>query len=586
MTQTTARPPLTRAAFDQRSGVTYRPCDRPIISRDISWLKFMVEILCTVTGIVAGVAIVASLMHSKGDVTRWLAPKPEDDLERPDDMRGIADQLRLLTFRVAADVTAHNERVEAISGRLTEPSADSSEHILSAINELISANQQMQGQLADARKRIADQSELIEEAAQQARIDALTGLANRRALNEFLQSCLDAIQPGETAGLVLLDIDHFKAFNDTYGHTTGDAVLAAFARNLKRFCKQECYAARYGGEEFAVILTGRDGISLAQKAAGLRKFVSEQSIGFESLQLKITASAGLSLLSPGESLQAACERSDEGLYRAKKAGRNQGYWLNGTRWQPFPAESSCDAVQREKALDAQTLIRQTAVALERRSESAVSKASATETAERSPVPPIEAASPRSAAAIDPPAAPAEDRPETAVEGPKKSLGEVLDLATFMNRTAVYFEQLRRADLPATGMLVEAQWDLELEGAENRACWNIVLGLIQSQLRGIDVVCVYRENTAGIFLPGCSIEAATERASRIQMMLETSRKDWQPQEHCPDRLAISIAQALEKEETGEFLQRLDDALAEAAAAGRFELIIHNGQSTRLESTIQA
>ncbi len=124
-----------------------------------------------------------------------VCPAEADDLKQPDQMKGIADQLRMISYRVAADVSAHNEKVEAINDRLHEPSSGNSDQILSAINELIAANQHMQNQLADARKRIADQSEMIEEASQQARTDALTGLANRRALNEFLQNCLDAIQP-------------------------------------------------------------------------------------------------------------------------------------------------------------------------------------------------------------------------------------------------------------------------------------------------------------------------------------------------------------------------------------------------------
>ena len=471
----------------------------------------MVEILCTITGIVAGVAIVASLMQSRGDANRWLAKRRnEGELDQPDNMRGIADELRMLTFRVAADVTAHNERVEAINGRLSEPQVEKPDHLLTAIHELISANDHVQGQLADACKRIADQSELIEEAAQQARTDALTGLANRKALNEFLQSCLDAIQPGECAGLLLLDIDHFKAFNDTYGHTTGDAVLSAFARNIRRFCNQECYAARYGGEEFAVILTGRDPVALAQKSAAIRRFISEQPIGFESMQLNVTASAGLCLLAPGDTLQSAYDRSDEGLYRAKKAGRNQGHWLNGNRWLQFPADAGERSPHREKMLDAQTLIRQSASAMERQSEKAKPHNAVAETAEipkQNPAEVIPSDAPRNVRQRDELAATA--RPEFASDPNKKSLGDVLDLATFMNRTGVYFEQLRRADLPATGMLVEAQWNVDLPAKESNACWNLVLGLIQSQLRGIDVVCIYRANTEGIFLPGCSMEAVSE-----------------------------------------------------------------------------
>ncbi|MCC6512130.1 MAG: diguanylate cyclase [Pirellulaceae bacterium] len=526
----------------------------------------MVEILCTMTGILAGVAIVASIMQARGDRGRWQAPTTEvSELQQPEQIKGIADQLRLITYRVAADVTAHNEKVEAINDRLHEPAADQPDHILSAINELITANQQMQSQLADARKRIADQSEMIEEASQQARTDALTGLANRRALNEFLQNCLDAIQPGEYAGLLLLDIDHFKSFNDTYGHTTGDAVLAAFARNIKKFCNQECYPARYGGEEFAVIMTGSEASGLAEKSAALRRFVSEQTIAHEDLQLKITASAGLCVLTQGDTLQSAYDRSDEGLYRAKKAGRNQGFWLNTTHWQPFPDEEESPSTKNRPA-DAQSLIRQAAMDQHN--------------GRRSRHDDDNYSNNRSGGA-------SADANSSELEGGtvyRKSLGDVLDLSTFMTRTTVYFDQLRRAELPATGMLITPQWNLELDASQSKASWATVLGLVQSQLRGIDVVCIYKAHTACVFLPGCSIEAAGERASRMQMTLESCREQWLPPEHCPDRLSISVAQALNEEEPVDFLERLDSALSEAQDASRFEVVLHDGRSTLFESSL--
>ena len=524
----------------------------------------MVELLCTITGILAGVAIVASIMQAKGDKSRWQAPQPDaDDSKQPEQMKDIADQLRMISYRVSADVTAHSEKVEAINDRLHEPTAAAPDEILSAINELITANQHMQNQLADARKRIADQSEMIEEASAQARTDALTGLSNRRALNEFLQNCLDAIQPGECAGLLLLDIDHFKSFNDTYGHTTGDAVLSAFARNIKKFCNQECYPARYGGEEFAVILTGRDTDALAEKAAALRSFVSGQTIAYEDLQLKITASAGLCILAKGDTLQSAYDRADEGLYRAKKAGRNKGFWLNTTHWQPFPDEAD-EAEAGDKPADAQSLIRQAAKGLSANPSQRSGQAK-------------------------PASSTGNDDSLSEIDGGttyRKALGDVLDLSTFMSRTTVYFDQLRRAELPATGMLVMPQWAHELDAGQTKTAWNTTLGLIQSQLRGIDVVCVYRANTACVFLPGCSLEAAAERASRMQMTLESCREEWLPPEHCPDRLAISIAQAKPEELPVDFLERLDGALSEAQDASRYELVVHDGNSTQFEASIQS
>lgn len=523
----------------------------------------MVEILCTITGLVAGVAVVASLMQARGDRSRWQAEgKNLDHLKQPDGMRDIADRLRLLSYRVAADVTAHNEFVEAINGRLSEPEAEKPETIRSAINELISANQRMQDQLNEARRCIADQTEMIDETALKARTDTLTGLANRGALNEFLQTCLEAIQPGECAGLLLLDIDHFKSFNDTYGKATGDAVLSAFARNIRKSCNVECFAARYGGDEFAVILTGRDTSSLVRKAAVLRKAVSEQIIHHENLQLRLPTSASLCMLAPGDSLPAACDRCDEGLSRSKKAGRNQGHWYNGTGWQQLPDDLADASGNRSKTRDARQLLRAAADGAQ---------------------PDDQAPPDRNRLAQAFAEASQEFTRAFHGEAAKKPLGDVLDLATFMNRTSVYFEQLRRADLPATGMLVEAQWNVQLDGASSKASWTSMLGLIQSQLRGIDVVCVYRANTACIFLPGCSIEAATERASRIQMLLENSRSDWQPAEHCPDRLAISIGQALAEEETTEFLERIESALEEAQQGSRFEIAIHDGEHSRFITT---
>jgi diguanylate cyclase (GGDEF)-like protein len=421
----------------------------------------------------------------------------------------------------------------------------------------------MQGQLEEARRCIADQAEMIQETAQQARTDALTGLANRQALNEFLQTCLEAIQPGECAGLLLLDIDHFKSFNDTYGKSTGDAVLSAFARNIKKLCNLESFAARYGDDEFAVIITGRDQSALVRKAAALRKCISEQVIHHENLQLRLPTSAGLCLLAPGDLLQAACERSEEGLSRSKKAGRNQGHWFHGSNWQQMPDDVSDAAGLRARSREARQLLRGAA---------------------SEPGPAGEQAPPDRNRLAQAFAEATHDFTRAASgEATKKTLGDVLDLNTFMNRTSVYFEQLRRADLPATGMLVEAQWNVQLDGASIKTSWTSMLGLIQSQLRGIDVVCVFRAKTACIFLPGCSIEAATERASRIQMLLENSRIDWQPAEHCPDRLAISIGQALPEEETTEFLERLESALEEAQQANRFELAIHDGEQSRFITT---
>lgn len=527
----------------------------------------MIEFLCTITGIIAGIAVVASVMRAQPDKSKWQHNSPPAAPEA-ENMQGIADQLRLLTFRVSADVSAHSEKVENLSDRLHEPEEQEPDHVLSAINELISANQTMQSQLADARKRIAHQSEMIEEASVQARTDALTGLANRRALNEFLQNCVESIQPGESASLLLLDIDHFKSFNDTYGHITGDAVLSAFARSIKKWCGPDCYSARYGGEEFAVIITGRSPEEIASKAAKLRKHICEQTISFEDLQLRITCSGGLSSLKRGDTIEAAYERADDGLYRAKKAGRDRGFWLSGSEWLPFPAIVPTPAPAVERGSVAAQIAEAQAAAV---------RSVAEEPSEHSDHPMAEDtasgrvrkpnAQPQTSEATD---------HARSQKGPSNS-GEVLDLGSFVERLGTYLEQLRRADLPATAIMIEAVGLAKLPANQAKASWAEVVGIVQSQLRGIDVACLFRPFTLCILMPGCSIDSAADRSSRIQLNLEEIRDNWEPAENCPDRFAIAVATAGDTEETGSFLQRLEAAMEEAIEVDASEIVVHDGRS---------
>lgn len=525
----------------------------------------MIEILCTLTGIIAGVAIVASLFHQQGERAKFEADVRSPDTER---IQGIAEQLKVISHRVAANVNAHSEKVESFSGRLAEPTSHQPDQILSTINEIINANQSMQGQLADAQKRIAQQSQMIEQASKQARTDALTGLANRRALDEFLGNCIESINPGEVVGLLLMDIDHFKNFNDSFGHTTGDAVLASFARSIGVCCGQECYAARFGGEEFAVILTAKSQDELALKAAQIRYYVSEQVISYEDLQLKITSSAGLCVLLDEDDINSCYERSDEGLYQAKKGGRNCGFWLGDKGWNPFP-EMDGEPI----ALDADsssTLDAESPTAVEDDVE--VAAAASEEAARKSPEDTTEAET------EEPKPDPSDSSKSNAAE--PKEVSEVLDLKDFLVRLDAYVEQLRRADLPAAAVMVEA---LGLAEADSRAAaesWEAAVGLIQINLRGIDVVCLFRPFTLCVFMPGCSQEAAIDRAAKIQAGFRSAIPDWEAGAS-PSRLAVSVAQVDAGEKPANFLDRLEMGLDEAMDAGESELVIHTGDGCHFQ-----
>ena len=160
-----------------------------------------------------------------------------------------------LATHIAAHVGAHSSRVEEINQELLAAGGRETEAVVSAVAKLIQANQQMQQQLDTAEDRLQEQVRLVQTHAAEARTDALTGLANRRAFDDALARRWAEFQrSGRTFSLVLGDIDHFKKCNDQHGHQVGDEVLRGVAGVLRRAAREMDLPARYGGEEFVLIL--------------------------------------------------------------------------------------------------------------------------------------------------------------------------------------------------------------------------------------------------------------------------------------------------------------------------------------------
>ena len=156
--------------------------------------------------------------------------------------------------------------------------------------------------------------------------DALTGLYNRRAFGELLAAAIaneDRRGDGRL-GLVLLDIDHFKKLNDTYGHPAGDAALRSLARLLAQHLRKGDHAARYGGEEFVVILPGSDAERAQQAAERLRSALQKHRFVHEGARILLSASFGVAVWpADGREPDALIAAADRGLYAAKQAGRNR-----------------------------------------------------------------------------------------------------------------------------------------------------------------------------------------------------------------------------------------------------------------------
>jgi len=157
-------------------------------------------------------------------------------------------------------------------------------------------------------------------------IDALTGLFNRRYLEEILErEVRRATRSEQPVGIMMLDLDHFKNFNDTYGHEAGDAVLREAAAFLKRSVRAEDIVCRFGGEEFVVILPLADANATQGRAERIRSKLHELTVLHEGKSVgAVTVSVGVAALpAHGESSQALLEAADAALYRAKREGRDR-----------------------------------------------------------------------------------------------------------------------------------------------------------------------------------------------------------------------------------------------------------------------
>jgi diguanylate cyclase (GGDEF)-like protein len=156
--------------------------------------------------------------------------------------------------------------------------------------------------------------------------DPLTGLANRRALEARLDRCDERLQSvGVACCIAMIDIDHFKLFNDRFGHGTGDSVLQMVGETLRRFAQSgDEMAARYGGEEFTLILSDTNVESVAGRLDALRRSVERLNILHpDSRHGRLTVSIGFALAQSGGNTQETLTRADLALYAAKERGRNR-----------------------------------------------------------------------------------------------------------------------------------------------------------------------------------------------------------------------------------------------------------------------
>lgn len=241
------------------------------------------------------------------------------------------DQVMAMVDVAIGSTSTCSENLAGVSRDL--PAADRNdlrtivESLVHTAKEMETMNHKLEERLTASKLEINQLQRHLEVVRNESLTDPLTSLSNRKFFDDSLDKVVtEAHAEKESLSLLMTDIDHFKTFNDTYGHLTGDQVLRLAALSVKQNVKGRDIAARYGGEEFAVILPNtvlRSAVTVGDhiRRAVMSKELMKRSTG-EHLG-RITISVGVATLRPGDTAQALIARADSCLYAAKRAGRNR-----------------------------------------------------------------------------------------------------------------------------------------------------------------------------------------------------------------------------------------------------------------------
>jgi diguanylate cyclase len=256
-----------------------------------------------------------------------------------DQIRDAGDQLSRELASVARAMSSAQKSSESYGQTLAdvtrELSAESQapdvrqmvDTLAAATRHIQRENRVLEQQLQDSTAEVGRLREHLEQVRRDATTDALTSLANRKAFDEELErACAEAEATGQPLTLAVIDIDHFKHFNDTWGHQTGDQVIRYVASVIGRMAPPPRFAARYGGEEFGLIFPGENGVVVHHTLEEIREEVGSRTLKRRSTAEElgcVSVSAGYAELRKGESAERLMERADAALYTSKRAGRNR-----------------------------------------------------------------------------------------------------------------------------------------------------------------------------------------------------------------------------------------------------------------------
>ncbi len=243
----------------------------------------------------------------------------------------LLQELGSWTNEYSGNVSDYQVQLSRLSETIesTGSSSASEVRVVGLLKQIMDSNSHLQTRLDAAEQQLEKQTRQIASYLTEARTDGLTGLFNRRALDQRMEEMFAAYRGGGRSFVVaLIDIDKFKSINDNHGHQAGDQVLKQLASVLRTRLDGAIIVARFGGEEFAAILDGPLAIA-SQTMNELRRQVADYPMQAGTTQLEVTISVGLSEPRQDVIVAPVLRRADEALYAAKNMGRNRVYFHDG-----------------------------------------------------------------------------------------------------------------------------------------------------------------------------------------------------------------------------------------------------------------
>lgn len=460
----------------------------------------------------------------------------------PEQARQLVSRLHEVAARLSREVGQHSQSVQEITGELqgidVQDSEKAIEFVLTAVDRIATANRQLTDRLHTAQQTIHQQGELLEAHMADALTDALTKIANRRAFDHELKRRYALWQRKQTPlSLLMMDVDHFKRFNDEHGHLAGDEVLKRVARILKENMRDMDLVARYGGEEFAAILPDTEMESGKVAAERVRAAIERSSLEFEGKVLRVTSSVGVTQLAVGDDPEAVIRRADEALYASKEAGRNCAHYHDGQRCVLITDIAATAVVESETA----------------------------------PVEPAAAAS-TALPAVKPAA---DSRPPEGLTDPVTGLPT---LAAFQTALKYRVAEWQRMKVPLSLIVLKLdEYDRIRDIGEKAAGFAVdaVARLLRTASRKMDMVARCDEDAFAIMLPSCDLSEAVTPAERVRKAVAACDKLKYQGTTVRFTVSVGIAEATEGDDASSLLERAETATRQAVARGSNCTYLHNG-----------